>query len=437
MGSSFLIKADLLKDARNRALKVFLWALGLGTAVLSLGLTLNLVVEDSREVRDHALEIRSMVATVFRLEQVDRYRLYGLLSRYRQQHNNDLQDGINYILVVDRSGQIALSSRRAWDRLSLSDPLLSRTESDDPAFRSIQDCFSRQAPAPSWGTSSCFKEYSGFYLPTSESYTIGLPVSVLGDQVGSLSANYLVVVNFDPSIASGQFLVRIGFIVASVLFAILFFLSVLAFFLYRSLLPALKAFAEVDDLTGLTNRKACMDLGIRLLARAEREQLPCVIGILDLDNFKSINDTYGHQCGDFVLRAVSTALADSIHEGDLLARLGGEEFLVMAQCSSAHGQMVMERLRTEVERISPQWQGRSVKVTLSIGLASTEQFGYNLNHLYSQADSALYRAKQQGRNRTCWSSAGQLDAMLDPWSPGAVWTSSFGRMQPMDSGPSQ
>jgi hypothetical protein len=99
--------------------------------------------------------------------------------------------------------------------------------------------------------------------------------------------------------------------------------------------------------------------------------------------------------------------------------------------------MVMERLRTEVERISPQWQGRSVKVTLSIGLASTEQFGYNLNHLYAQADSALYRAKQQGRNRTCWSSAGQLDAMLDPWSPGAVWTSSFGRMQPMDSGPSQ
>jgi diguanylate cyclase (GGDEF)-like protein len=374
-----------------------------------------------------------MVSTVLGLSGSSTSQLDGLLARYRLQHNEDMQDGINYILVVDKAGRIVMGSRRAWDGLSVLDPLLSRTESRDAVFTRIRDCFA-STTAVSSESAACFRSYSDLYLPIAESYTIGLPArSSLRDRDGNGNP-YLVLVNFDPSIASSQLgLELLSFVVISVIYVVAM-LGLLAVLLYRSLLPAVKIFAEVDELTGLMNRRSCMDLGIRLLAQAEKEGLPYILAILDLDHFKTINDTYGHQCGDFVLREISLALSRSLHGTDLLARLGGEEFIVMAQCSSAHALLVMERLRNEVELLKPQWEGRSLNVTLSIGLTSTEQLGYNLNHLYAHADAALYRAKDQGRNRICWSSSGQADVIYDPWSPGRAWRSSFAPIDPVDSG---
>lgn len=426
------MSSDLVKDIRVRCSMVFLWVAGLASVVLASGLAVHSLVESNREIWGHALEIRSMVSTVLGLSESPKSQLDGLLVRYRLKHNEDMQDGINYILVVDGAGRIALSSRRAWDGLSVLDPLLSRTESRDVVFNQIRDCFVSIA-APSIRDLSCFRNYSGLYLPSAESYTIGLPFQPSFGDRSTSSRPYLVLINFDPSIASNQLGLELFFYVVISILYVTVVLGLLAVLLYRSLLPSVKAFAEVDDLTGLMNRRSCMDLGIRLLAQGEKDKLPYILAILDLDNFKAINDTYGHQCGDFVLREVSLALSRSLHGTDLLARLGGEEFIVMAQCSSAHALLVMERLRNEVELLKPRWEERSLNVTLSIGLTSTEQLGYNLNHLYAHADAALYRAKDQGRNRICWSSSGQADVMYDPWSPGRVWRSSFPPMDSSDS----
>ena len=430
------LNSGLLKDLRIRCSGVFLWVAGLASVTLSTGLIGQLLVESQREIWSHAVEISSMVSTVMSLDNSSSEQLDGLLNRYKIEHNGAFRDGVNYILVVDKDGRVVLSSRSAWDRLLLNDSLFSRTESSDRQFLEIRQCFvGIYGKSSARGSSACLKIYYGLYFPLAESYTAALPIRPsIGDR-GMVADGYLVVVNFDPSIASGDFWWQLLLIVAVSFLFVLTFMGLLAALLYRSILPAVRAFAEVDDLTGLVNRRACMDLGIRLLAQAENDCLPYILGILDLDNFKAINDTYGHQCGDFVLREVSVALAESLHGTDLLARLGGEEFMVMAQCSSAHALLVMERLRNQVELLSPRWEGRALKVTVSIGLTSTEQLGYNLNYLYAAADAALYRAKDQGRNRICWSSSGQSNVMYDPWSPGIAWKSSFGSMQTLDLPP--
>jgi diguanylate cyclase (GGDEF)-like protein len=203
-------------------------------------------------------------------------------------------------------------------------------------------------------------------------------------------------------------------------------LLVLALALYSRLVPVLRGIIDIDNLTGLLTRRACMDTGMRLLSHGESDQTPYILGILDLDNFKAINDTYGHQCGDLALQQAATILKSSLYgNDDVLARLGGEEFLVIAQCSSAHGLIMMDRLRVALEQQPVLWQDREIKLTVSIGLASSEHLGYNFNHLYAQADAALYRAKEMGRNRVCSSPSGEDEGMYDPWSPGTAWTDSF------------
>jgi predicted signal transduction protein with EAL and GGDEF domain len=86
---------------------------------------------------------------------------------------------------------------------------------------------------------------------------------------------------------------------------------------------------------------------------------------------------------------------------------------------------MMDRLRVAVEQQTVLWQDRQIKLTVSIGLASSEHFGYNLNHLYAKADAALYRAKQMGRNRVCSSLSGQDNELYEPWSPGKSWSDAF------------
>jgi diguanylate cyclase (GGDEF)-like protein len=426
------IGSALAKDIIARCSIVFLGVAGFASITLFAGLAGRSLVESNREVWGHAQEIRSMVSSQLELGQSSKSQLDRFLTRYRLQHNEDMQDGINYILVLDASGRIVMGSRRAWDGLTVVDPLLSRTETNDEVFAQIRDCFASSSVTSSQSL-SCLRTHSGLYFPTAESYTLGLPVRISGRDRSEDNKPYLVLVNFDPSIASGQLgWELLSLLVISILY-VTSVLGLLALLLYRSLLPAVRSFAEVDDLTGLMNRRSCMDLAIRLLAQGEKDNLPYILAILDLDYFKAINDTYGHQCGDFILREVSNALTRSLHGTDLLARLGGEEFIVMAQCSSAHALLVMERLRSEVELLKPQWEGRTLNVTLSIGLTSTEQLGYNLNHLYAQADAALYRAKDQGRNRICWSSSAEGDMMVDPWAPGRVWRSSFAPIEPLDS----
>lgn len=123
--------------------------------------------------------------------------------------------------------------------------------------------------------------------------------------------------------------------------------------------------------------------------------------LLDVDHFKSINDTRGHASGDEVLRHLSRCMKHSTRDGDALGRVGGEEFLILLQDLSIEGAVfIAERLRQKIERspcVLP--QGEPVHVTVSIGVACSEHHPQGLAAVIEQADQRLYAAKHQGRNR--------------------------------------
>ena len=158
--------------------------------------------------------------------------------------------------------------------------------------------------------------------------------------------------------------------------------------------------ARQDELTGLPNRRHAMEMMVYEERRAKREAVPPSVCILDIDHFKHINDSFGHPAGDQVLRLLATHAQRSLRGPDVLARWGGEEFvLVMPQTSIIDAVMVVERLRVALAREEVWAERPDLKVTFSAGVAAltgTE----SMEEAVARADVALYRAKQSGRNRT-------------------------------------
>jgi diguanylate cyclase (GGDEF)-like protein len=194
-------------------------------------------------------------------------------------------------------------------------------------------------------------------------------------------------------------LVLLGLLLAALLsFSLWFVLQAL-------LLPRLSQAAQTDGLTRLMNRSAFMDAAMDLLAEGEESGSSHVFVIMDVDHFKRINDTYGHDCGDVALVSVAAILATVMRSDDLVCRFGGEEFALLLATDEPAGRKVLERLRLQLEMSRVAYNGREIPVTVSIGAAATAECGYNLDYLYTSADRCLYAAKQGGRNRVEWASA--------------------------------
>jgi two-component system cell cycle response regulator len=153
--------------------------------------------------------------------------------------------------------------------------------------------------------------------------------------------------------------------------------------------------ASSDALTGLANRRQ-LDFALgREVARTVRTNEPLSVGLIDIDHFKDINDTFGHVAGDEVLREVAGALARSVRDVDLVARYGGEEFaIVLPNCASAGALVVIERVRAAVAGL-----GGVAKVTVSAGIATAAGEGTDGDSLIAAADEALYESKRAGRDR--------------------------------------
>ena len=158
--------------------------------------------------------------------------------------------------------------------------------------------------------------------------------------------------------------------------------------------------AQLDPLTGLNNRRAFYDKTSPLWSHAIRHGHPTSVMLLDIDLFKRINDTYGHAHGDEVLNATAAILRQSIRLGDVLARWGGEEFIVfLPETGQAEATMLAERLRAAIAGMRvPHGTGASA-VTASFGIAQKERAHLTLDDLIAAADECLYQSKQQGRNR--------------------------------------
>ncbi len=158
--------------------------------------------------------------------------------------------------------------------------------------------------------------------------------------------------------------------------------------------------AQTDPLTGALNRRAFMSRGERLLRRHGVEQKPLCLLFLDLDHFKSLNDRFGHSGGDDALMKFVAVVHDNIRPTDFFFRIGGEEFCcLLPHTAVMQAQRVAERIRHQFEAATVDVAGATVRATVSLGIASTETFGYDLDTLMRRADMAVYAAKQQGRNR--------------------------------------
>lgn len=164
----------------------------------------------------------------------------------------------------------------------------------------------------------------------------------------------------------------------------------------------LEELALTDALTGLPNRRAIEDWAASQLSNAARHGFPFWIALADLDHFKQVNDTFGHDAGDAVLKRFSKLLKNSLRKGDLCGRLGGEEFLVvLTHTDKQNALKVIDRIRLELSSTPVTFGGCTVGVTASFGLAGFEgtQKASAFGPLRQLADAALYSAKRAGRNR--------------------------------------
>jgi len=169
----------------------------------------------------------------------------------------------------------------------------------------------------------------------------------------------------------------------------------------KQLQETLQEQAIHDPLTGLFNRRYLDETLPRELSRCQRSNELLVVAMLDLDHFKRFNDTYGHEAGDTVLRAVGDLLGKSLRAGDLPCRYGGEEFTLILHGSTLEdAELRLEGLRRAVRQTGMFYRGGELPaITVSIGVTAAEATEMDATALLSRADAALYQAKAQGRNR--------------------------------------
>ena len=184
--------------------------------------------------------------------------------------------------------------------------------------------------------------------------------------------------------------------------------------------------ATTDALTGLINRR---ELDLRLseeFARAKRHKALLSLALFDIDFFKKINDTYGHPAGDAILQELGQLIIENTRTCDIAARYGGEEFaLILPETSLEKAFELMDRLRSLVEVQNFNKKSRSIKITISIGVAQLDLTDSSPLGFYERVDKALYKAKENGRNRVANASVGIPKITLSPTRKKTVYNSSI------------
>lgn len=157
-----------------------------------------------------------------------------------------------------------------------------------------------------------------------------------------------------------------------------------------------------DQLTGLLTKESLYVAFEQELERCLRYELPLSVLMMDLDRFKSVNDTHGHLMGSHVLAEVGGIIRQCIRSADVSARYGGEEFITyLAETDQVGAHLVAERIRVSIEKHTFVLDDVSIGVNISIGVSTAPQHGTSIKELVGRADTALYHAKETGRNRVC------------------------------------
>jgi len=393
-----VIKASSFIRESTELVRRLLVIYGLGAAALIAVTLVLLRLADSRQHMVHQTESASTLIEAGLAASLPNPDRQALLESYVRKTLANGSIGLDVLFVLNREGRIVLSSRPAWLNLMIYDGLFRRAEFSNPQFRQIAQCFEDSRP-------NCVSLASEDFPSLNSSFTTYRPVFRPSSDLGLPREPYLVVATFSGGVVMASFLQEVlPLVLLVLLLAALLSLS-LWFVLQALLLPRLSQAAQTDGLTRLMNRSAFMDAAMDLLAEGEERGSSHVFAIMDLDHFKRINDTYGHDCGDVALVSVAAVLATVMRSDDLICRFGGEEFALLLATNEQAGRKVLERLRLQLEMSRVAYNGREIPVTVSIGAAATAECGYNLDYLYTSADRCLYAAKQGGRNRVEWATA--------------------------------
>lgn len=393
-----MIKASSFIRESTELVRRLLIFYGMGAAVLIATCLVVLKLADNRQLMIHQTESASTLVEAGLVASLANPDRQALLESYVRKTLANGSLGLDVLFVLNREGRIVLSSRPAWLNLMIYDGLFRRAEFSNPQFGQIAQCFEDSRP-------NCVSLASEDLPSLNSSFTIYRPVFRPSSDMGLPREPYLVVATFSGGVVMASFLQEVlPLLLLALLLAALLSFS-LWFVLQALLLPRLSQAAQTDGLTRLMNRSAFMDAAMDLLAEGEERGSSHVFAIMDVDHFKRINDTYGHDCGDVALVSVAAILATVMRSDDLVCRFGGEEFALLLATDEPAGRKVLERLRLQLEMSRVAYNGREIPVTVSIGAAATADCGYNLDYLYTSADRCLYAAKQGGRNRVEWASA--------------------------------
>jgi diguanylate cyclase (GGDEF)-like protein len=386
--------------------------------------------EDSR-FQAHSLQ--SFVSTLLN-NQSSYEASEQLLLSYRSDLSSqkEYDQWISSFIVLDDKAKAVYASQRSWLGQDLATISKYQKGRDKSYLSLLSECF-RIDDHPlqhksvqydsNGGSDECFDRYNRqFSLNSYRSFLVH-PISVHSRDVGLLNKRFFLVVGFDKSYFSSEtlFIILNSFATSAGIVAVS--LAILYGLIRLRFLADIKSAAEEDYLTSLPNRSSFTESSVNQLASAEAANSSCILAIVDIDLFKNINDTYGHQCGDYVLSEVARLIDSSLRPSDLVGRLGGEEFAILIECPRPEAVKVLDRIRLQIEFKKYAYEGRSLSVTVSMGAAESEEFGYNFDFLYSQADKALYHAKEEGRNCVRW--ARKL-TKREGWDPGSAWDRSFG-----------
>jgi diguanylate cyclase (GGDEF)-like protein len=162
----------------------------------------------------------------------------------------------------------------------------------------------------------------------------------------------------------------------------------------------LQSMASTDPLTGVANRRRLAQRAAEEISRARRSNQAVTLAMIDLDHFKNLNDTHGHEAGDRALCAVAATCVEALRGADLVSRTGGEEFVVlMPETTLERGIEVAERLRHAISQIALPVSGGCLTLSASFGVATLRPGETSIDEMLKRADQALYRSKANGRNR--------------------------------------
>ena len=227
-----------------------------------------------------------------------------------------------------------------------------------------------------------------------------LPTPLALEGLPAFGQQGLLVIDLDLQPLVGRALQLTGLVCLLGVLPLFLTTGALVLVVRRQLLPELISLAQTDSLSGVLNRGAFLEAADERLELPGLDQ-PMVVALIDIDHFKTINDTYGHAAGDEVIRRMADFLNGAVRRGDLVGRLGGDEFALLVTASAPQAHELLERLRQRVA--SQRWtlaDGSEPQLTLSIGMVEKGSEGrQHLNELLQAADAALYVAKDQGRNQ--------------------------------------